>query len=176
VTFLVVGNVFVPMFASSTAGIPASAIGLGLAVRPGIILAISATFGAASQRLALTPLLVGLAAVGAVGIALVPLAADAPVVLYVALALQGFGVSYSAAAANVLVARHFGRERLAVAVAATNLGSRVAMLGVTPALGLIYQRGSPTAAFVAGSVLVGLIAAALARQSRPARLQEVEAA
>jgi hypothetical protein len=161
--FLVIGNTFVPLYLVSSVGIAPSIVGLGLAIRPILVMVGSPTFGHVVPRTGVLLPTVLLTLLSVVGIAITPLASIALGLAFLALALQGTGIVYSAAAANVLIARATVSTERAVAIAATNLGSRLTLVLAGPLLGVFYAQ-TPTAAFLGGAALLAGVAGLIWRE------------
>jgi hypothetical protein len=164
--FLVIGNAFVPLYLVSLVSVPAVLVGLGLSLRSVVVLLGSITFGGVAARIGIVAPVVSLTLVGAVGVGAVPLIGVVPGIFLLAMLLQGAGIAYSAAAANVLVARASRPGERALAIAATNLGSRATLVVIPPVLGTIYEGAAPAIAFLVGAVLV-IVTAAAAWALRP---------
>lgn len=158
ILFIVVGNSFLPLTLVSDAGLAGATVGILLALRTGVLTAVSLTFGAVATRLGFTRALVLAHGAGVVGVLAVPAAGSSLPGLVLVVAFLGIGSAFGAAGSNMLVARAtVGGER-ALGVAATNLVSRGALLLVAPVLGSVIQAaGSGRAYIVAGMLMAGCV-------------------
>jgi MFS family permease len=161
VLFLVVGNGFMPTFAISLA-VPPALVGVLLGTRTVVVMLSSPWFPQIVGRFGLVRLMEVTTLLGAVGLALVPLAAALPLILIPSVLLQGIGIAFSAAAANVWIAGSTPTNSRALAIAASNLGSRLALLLASPLLGLI-SGAAPPAPFVVGAGVVAILARLIRR-------------
>lgn len=166
VLFLVAGNGFLPSFAISLAVSPA-VVGILLGMRTAVVMVVSPSFGRVIGRYGLLGPVVSLTLLGAVGLALVPLAQVSVFLLVPAVLLQGLGIAYAAAASNIWIADATPPDARAVAIATSTLGSRLSLLVAAPLFGLAAQIDLRAPFLAAASLLVGL--AILMRYLDPAR-------
>jgi MFS family permease len=159
VLFLVVGNAFMPTFLIGL-GISPAIAGLLLAGRTGVVALTSASFGRAVARRGAIKPVVALTLIGALGAAAVPLAVVAQPILVLVVILQGLGIAYSVPAANVWITTGTQPESRAIAIAATNIGSRVVLLVMAPLLAATAV-SLPSLPFLLGSLCLAGCAAAM---------------
>ncbi len=159
----VVGNSFLPIYIVRDLGQSAVLAGTLLAARNVAMTVASPLFGVAVSRFGLVATMLGtnaLAVLGMVGVALAP----DPQLLYIPLALAGFGTGFAAATANTLVTSATGRHERALGFATNSLVGRAGSLMSPLIFGTILEVSGSPAVFSAAAILgVAYIAAMAAR-------------
>src|SRR6266550_841556 len=160
---IVVGNSFLPIYIVRDLGQSAVLAGTLLAARNVAMTVASPLFGVAVSRFGLVATMLGtnaLAVLGMVGVALAP----DPQLLYIPLALAGFGTGFAAATANTLVTSATGRHERALGFATNSLVGRAGSLMSPLIFGTILEVSGSPAVFSAAAILgVAYIAAMAAR-------------
>ena len=159
----VVGNSFLPIYIVRDLGQSAVFAGTLLAARNVAMTVASPLFGVAVARFGLVGTMLGANSVAVLGMIGVALAPD-PQLLFLPLALAGFGTGFAAATANTLVASATGRHERALGFATNSLVSRAGSLMSPLIFGTILEISGSSAVFSAAGILgVAYIAAMAAR-------------
>lgn len=139
VIVLVVGNAFVPVYLVTSEGFSGADAGGFVAVRSVVAALVSLTFGTVVAKTGMIRLIISTNTLGIVGLGLVPLLAQTPL-LGGAFIIQGVGIAFGPATANLLVtSATIGAER-ALGFSATQFTGRVIgvimpiVLGVTASI------------------------------------------
>jgi MFS family permease len=159
----VIGNSFLPLYVVRDLRQPAVFAGTLVAARNVAMTIASPLFGRAVARFGLPATMLGanfIAVAGMIGVWLVP----DPHVLYVPLALAGFGNGFAAATVNTLVTAATSRRERALGFATNGLGSRAGSLVSPLIFGTILGTwGSPAVFASAGILGTGYLVAMAAR-------------
>jgi MFS family permease len=158
---LTLENAFLPIFLVTVRGYSATTIGLMLAVRSLVGVLLSSMFGRLFVRFGLVrPVIVG-SAIGLAGAIAVPLV-DQPAMLVILFALQGAGVAFGPATANLLITSATSESERATGFSANGLVGRIAGLTLPLAFGIAIQFGGFALLFALATIVGSLAIVAMA--------------
>lgn len=162
---LTLENAFLPIFLITVRGYSATAVGLLLAARSLVGVLLSSVFGRLFVRYGLVrPIILG-SALGLVGAVAVPLV-DQPLLLALLFALQGAGVAFGPATANLLITSATSESERAIGFSANGLVGRISGLTLPLVFGIAIQVGGFGLLFVLAAVVGGVAIAAMAYIAR----------
>lgn len=158
---MVVGNAFVPLYIVRELDRSAVLAGSLLTARNIAMTLTSPLFGVSVARYGLVPTLLGANAVAVAGVLAMAVFHD-PLVLVAPLLLQGAGIGFAAATANVLVTSATRRHERALGFAATSLVARAGSLSSPIIFGAVLDAAGMPAVFLTAGVLGVLCVIAMA--------------
>lgn len=163
--FLVVGNAFIPVFLVGTGGYSEAHVGLLLGLRSLVAAALSVVFGIVVARAGMVRSIIVPNALGIVGLGLVPLLADSPLLIG-SFVLQGIGIAFGPATVNLLITSSTSESERAIGFSATNLMARTAGVLAPLVLGVAASLGGFVALFAVADILGALMVVSLVLLAR----------
>jgi MFS family permease len=164
-TVMLAANSFLPLYLVHVQGGSVGLAATFLVIRNVAMTIASPFFGYAVARTSLIATIVG-----ANGLAVVALAAIAPISspegLAIVLALQGIGLGFAAATVNLLVMSATGTGDRALGLASNNLVARLGSLLSPIVFGVAFQTLGPRAVFVVAGLLGMTYVGAIVARSR----------
>lgn len=174
VIVLVVGNAFVPVYLVTMEGFSGADAGGFLAVRSLVAALTSLTFGAVVARTGMIRLIISANTLGIVGLSLVPVLAQTPL-LAGAFVMQGVGIAFGPATSNILVTSATSETERALGFSATQFTARVIGVIMPIVLGISASIAGFGALFLVTQLVglamlaaIALLARKAARRGNPA--------
>lgn len=162
VAFTVVASTVLPIVLVDFEGYSAALVGVLLAFRNLTAAGVALTFAPVTRRWGVPGAQLRTGMLAVIGTALFAITTGEPLLLLVALAIQGIGVAYTAPVANVLIADATGTGERAVGIAGLTVATRATVLVVPLALApfLTASAGGTVFVLAAGlsaAILVGMV-------------------